>query len=73
METKEKQIPSQTGGSFLINAIPENIFIESDFSEEQNMMVASAKEFVEQQVLPLADELERKKDLSQTIGLLHKA
>jgi alkylation response protein AidB-like acyl-CoA dehydrogenase len=73
METKEKSIPTKTGGSFLINAIPEKIFIESDFTEEQKMMVASVKDFVEQEVQPFADELERKKDLSQTIELLHKA
>jgi alkylation response protein AidB-like acyl-CoA dehydrogenase len=73
METTEKNIPTQTGGSFLINEIPDSIFIESDFTEEQKMMVASAKDFVEQEVLPLAEELEKKKDLSQTISLLHKA
>ncbi|SMG08385.1 Acyl-CoA dehydrogenase [Marivirga sericea] len=73
METKEEQIQSQTGGSFLINAIPESIFIESDFSEEQKMMVASAQDFVQQEVKPLADELEKHKDLAQTIKLLEKA
>lgn len=61
METTEKNIPTQTGGSFLINEIPDSIFIESDFTEEQKMMVASAKDFVEQEVLPLAEELEKKR------------
>ncbi|WMN07049.1 acyl-CoA dehydrogenase family protein [Marivirga arenosa] len=73
METQEKFQPTITGGSFLINQSPKRIFVNSDFTEEQNMMIASAKDFVEQEAMPLADELEKKKDLSQTINLLEKA
>lgn len=73
METQEKKSFTQTGGLFLINSIPENIFIEADFTEEQKMMVSSAKDFVEQEVQPFADELEKKKDLTLTHTLLQKA
>lgn len=73
METKEQGTSNQTGGSFLINEIPASIFIESDFTEEQKMMVASARDFVEEEVQPLTDDLEKKKDLSKTVELIHKA
>ncbi|MBK6266129.1 acyl-CoA dehydrogenase family protein [Marivirga sp. S37H4] len=63
----------QVGGAFLINPAPDDIFITSDFTEEQNMMVASAKHFVEQEVQPMADELENQKDPSRSIALLEKS
>jgi len=73
METQERKNFTQTGGSFLINSSPENIFIGADFTEEQKMMVAAAKDFVEQEVQPFADELEKKKNLGLTHELLQKA
>lgn len=62
-----------TGGSFLITPAPDTIFTTADFSEEQRMIAQSVKDFIEQEVEPLADQLEEKKDLSLATRLLERS
>jgi alkylation response protein AidB-like acyl-CoA dehydrogenase len=51
------------GGGFLIEASrPEDIFTAADFTDDQKLIGQTAEEFVAQEVLPLAEELEHKKE-----------
>lgn len=71
METIDKTILQ--GGEFLISETdPQNVFIVEDFNEEQNMVLAMVKEFVEKKVLPVADQIESL-DLELTKKLLKEA
>lgn len=48
------------GGEFLIKDLSwENIFTHEDFSEEQKMMLDSAKEFIDREVWPKKHQLEQ--------------
>jgi hypothetical protein len=61
------------GGEFLITETdPSNVFIIEDFTEEQNMVLAMVKEFVEKKVLPVSDQIESL-DLELTKKLLKEA
>jgi alkylation response protein AidB-like acyl-CoA dehydrogenase len=61
------------GGEFLVKeADPESIFIPEDLSEEQKMMADSAKEFVDKEIWPKLDAID-KQEPNLTTGLLEKA
>ena len=65
-----------TGGEFLVkDQTWENIFTHEDFSEEQIMMLESAKEFIDREVWPLKHQIEKKDyalihDLMKKLGEL---
>ena len=61
------------GGEFLItDATPEEVFTPEDFTEEHRMIVDTAKDFVEKEIKPKIDQLE-KKDHDLSLSLLAKA
>jgi len=61
------------GGEFLIrDARPEDIFIPEEFNEEQRMIKQMAQDFLDQEVFPLADKIEKQAE-GVTVGLLQKA
>ncbi|MCM3342604.1 acyl-CoA dehydrogenase family protein [Paenibacillus sp. MER TA 81-3] len=67
LETKIK------GGSFVIEDVePEAIVTPEDFSEEQRMMVETTRDYVEGEVLPNDEALE-KLDYELTVKLMRKA
>ena len=71
METTEKN--QLSGGSFIIdNDITRSIFTPEDFSEEQLMMKAAVKEFIDREVWPHKERFE-KKDYELTKTLMEKA
>ena len=48
------------GGEFLIKeSNPENIFIPEDFNEEQKMMADACQDFLEKDVIPKTEEVEK--------------
>ncbi len=70
LDTEQKLLK---GGEFLITETdPSNVFIIEDFTEEQNMVLAMVKEFVEKKVLPVSDQIESL-DLELTKKLLKEA
>ena len=66
----EQYIP---GGSFLYEDVsPEEMFTPEDFSDEHKMIAETTEDFVDNEVMPKADEIEElKPELS--VGLLRKA
>ena len=51
------------GGEFLIESIsPQEIFTPEDFTEEQRLIAKAAMEFVVGEVVPVADDIEEKKE-----------
>jgi alkylation response protein AidB-like acyl-CoA dehydrogenase len=61
------------GGEFLIKeADPESIFIPEDLSEEQKMMADAAKEFVDKEIWPKLDAID-KQEPGLTVSLMEKA
>ena len=71
METTEKN--QLSGGSFIIeNDTTRQIFTPEDFSEEQLMMKAAVKEFIDREVWPHKERFE-KKDYELTKTLMKKA
>ena len=59
METTEKN--QLSGGSFIIeNDTTRQIFTPEDFSEEQLMMKAAVKEFIDREVWPHKERFEKK-------------
>lgn len=64
------------GGEFLIKDLTwEDIFTHEDFSEEQKMMLESAKEFIDREVWPKKHQIEKKdyaliEDLMKKLGEL---
>ena len=71
METTEKN--QKSGGSFIIeNDTTRPIFTPEDFSEEQLMMKAAVKEFIDREVWPHKERFE-KKDYELTKTLMEKA
>ena len=61
------------GGEFLIkDAKPESVFIPEDLSEDQRMMADAAREFVDKEIWPKLDAID-KQEPNLTISLLEKA
>jgi len=61
------------GGSFVIEeTAPETVMTPEDFTEEQRMFAETARDFVEREVLPNDEEIE-KLDYELTVKLLRKA
>jgi alkylation response protein AidB-like acyl-CoA dehydrogenase len=61
------------GGEFLIKSIsPQEIFTPEDFTEEHRLIAKAATEFVAGEVLPVAEDIEEKKE-GLVPGLLRKA
>jgi len=61
------------GGSFLIRETPAlEVFTPEDLSEEQRMMRTLTREFIEAEVIPYAERIERQ-DWDLTLALLRKA
>ncbi|HVC19581.1 MAG TPA: acyl-CoA dehydrogenase family protein [Vicinamibacterales bacterium] len=53
--------PSRRGGAWLLDAVePESIFTPEQLSEEQRLIARTADEFVQQEVLPQLERLEKK-------------
>ncbi len=61
------------GGAFLIESIPpQEMFTPEDFSEEQKMIAKTTEDFVQREVLPHIDRIE-KQDFKFIVSLLRKA
>ncbi len=72
-ETKNKKKDLLRGGQFLIKeSKSEDVFTHEDFTEEQNMMKDSVKEFVDREIWPRKEEFE-KKNYQLTEDLMQKA
>ena len=70
---EEKTKRTLGGGSFLIEETPyTDVFTPEDFSEEQLMMAGATTDFVEQEVWPNKQRMERK-DFDLTLDLMKKA
>ena len=71
MEAKEKELIR--GGQFLVkHAVADQVFTPEDFTEEQQMMRDSVKEFVDREVWPHKEEFE-KKNYALTEEIMRKA
>src|SRR5918998_5970344 len=61
------------GGGFLIEErTPEEVFTPEDFTEEHRMIADTAREFMDNEVRPRMDEIEKSKDWNVTRELLRK-
>src|SRR5688500_11668697 len=61
------------GGSFLIEGrTTEEVFTPEDFTEEHRMIAETAREFMDNEVRPRMDEIEKTKDWNTTRELLRK-
>ncbi len=61
------------GGSFLVQATtPEAIFTPEDLTSDQQMYAKTARDFVENEVVPLSDKIEAK-EFDTTLSLFRKA
>lgn len=62
------------GGAFLVSpTLAADIFVPEEWNEEQRMMAASLREFIEQEIHPILEELDAQKDPTQSPRLLEKA
>ena len=54
-------LPQQRGASFLIDQVaPEDIVCPEDMGDDERLLMRSIKEFAEQEVVPLFDEIDRR-------------
>ncbi len=53
-------MPTTVGGSFLIEPIPEDTFVPEDFTDEQRDMARAAEDFVDGEVMPRLDEIQKR-------------
>ena len=61
------------GGEFLVKGtLPETIFTPNDISEEQQMIAQLAKDFIEKEILPKLDAID-KQESGLTVNLMNKA
>ncbi len=61
------------GGSFLIEErTPGEVFTPEDFTEEHRMIAETARQFMDNEVRPQMDDLEKNKDWNMTRELLRK-
>jgi alkylation response protein AidB-like acyl-CoA dehydrogenase len=73
MATTKKAPQHITGGTFIVSETdPQSIFISESFSEEQQMIRESAKDFIEREIEPRADLIDSQKDLSLAPRLLEQ-
>ena len=73
MENMTTKTEVLKGGEFLIKeAVPETIFIPEDLSEDQKMMADTAKEFVDKEIWPKLDAID-KQEPNLTTSLMEKA
>ncbi|TRZ43695.1 acyl-CoA dehydrogenase family protein [Robertkochia solimangrovi] len=71
MQTTDKELTR--GGQFLVKETPaEDVFTPEDFSEEQQMMRDSVKEFVDREIWAKKEQFE-KKDYALTKSVMDKA
>ncbi|QQS31368.1 MAG: acyl-CoA dehydrogenase family protein [Sphingobacteriales bacterium] len=72
---EEKQLPFiPKGGAFLTGTTDAaDIFVPEEWNDEQRMMAASLKEFIEQEIHPILEELDEHKDPEMSPKLLEKA
>ncbi len=54
-------MPVPAGCAFLIEPVPDDVFVLEDFGEEARAMARTAQEFVDREVLPRLGEIEEKK------------
>jgi alkylation response protein AidB-like acyl-CoA dehydrogenase len=54
-------MPVPPGCAFLIDPVPDDVFVLEDFGEEARAMARTAQEFVEREVIPRLGEIEEKK------------
>jgi len=73
MKTPQETKEQKTGGAFLIRPAEGSNFNGSPFSEEEQMVLGSVKEFIKREAQPVADELEHQKEHSRSVALLEKA
>ena len=72
METPTKNVLK--GGEFLIRDTQhEDVFIPEEWSEEQQMIAQSCRDFLQQEILNKLDEIDNQKDPGIVPGLLEKA
>ena len=65
---------SITGGEFLIKETPASqVFIPEEFSEEQMMIAATCREFLEREIWPRLDEIDKAKSPELISSLMDKA
>jgi alkylation response protein AidB-like acyl-CoA dehydrogenase len=63
MATTAVSSTTRKGGSFLIESCrPEEVFTPADLTDDQKLIGQTADEFVTKEVVPLAEELEHKKE-----------
>ncbi len=73
MENMTTKTEVLKGGEFLIKeAVPETIFIPEDLSEDQKMMADTAKEFVDKEIWPKLNAID-KQEPNLTTSLMEKA
>jgi alkylation response protein AidB-like acyl-CoA dehydrogenase len=73
MNMTEKTIDKVIGGSFVIDDLDfQSIVTPDDLTEEQRMIADTTRDFVEGEVLPHDEELE-KLDYDLTVKLMRKA
>ena len=73
MSTEQTKVGVLKGGEFLIKETdPQIVFIPEDLSEDQRMMANSAREFVEKEIWPKLDAID-KQEPNLTVSLLEKA
>ncbi|MCF6269261.1 MAG: acyl-CoA dehydrogenase family protein [Melioribacteraceae bacterium] len=73
MENEKLKVEVLKGGEFLIKETdPKTIFIPEELSEEQNMMADLAMEFVEKEITPNLDKID-KQEPGLTVKILEKA
>lgn len=62
------------GGAFLVNPTPAaEIFVPEMWNEEQKLMADSLQTFIEQEILPILEEIDSQKNPALVPGLLEKA
>jgi alkylation response protein AidB-like acyl-CoA dehydrogenase len=73
MSTETLKTEVLKGGEFLIKETdPQSVFIPEELSEEQKMMTEAAGEFVEKEIWPKLDSID-KQEKGLTVSLLQKA
>jgi len=65
-------MPVASGCAFLIEPVPDDVFVLEDFGEEARAMAHTAQEFVDREVMPRLGEIEAKKH-GVMPDLLHRA